>query len=272
MTRDPSRVGMGGAARLAGKVAVVTGAGRGLGRAIARAFAREGAPVLVSDISGEEEETVRLILHEDGGTAAPVRVDVTRPQDIQIMAARAVELFGGIDILLNNAGVIINKPFLETSEEDWDRQFDVISKGTFLCSREIAQRMVQRAEGGRIINISSSGAHRPVVDESAYCAAKTSVLMLTRAMALELAPYGITVNAVCPGMIDTEMLNEALREVARRRGVSEQDVKRAEVDAVPLRRFGNPRDVADACVYLASDAAAYVTGACIDITGGWMLP
>ena len=257
--------------RLGGRVAVITGAGRGLGRAIARAFVREGASVIVADISGEENETARLIQHE-GGRAAPARVDVTLRRDVQALAARTLEMFGRIDILVNNAGVITNKPFLEISEKEWDGQFDVITKGTYLCSQEIARGMVQRAEGGRIINISSSGGHRPLADESAYCAAKASVLMLTRVMALELAPYGITANAVCPGMIETEMLDKALREIARRRGVSEQDIKREELIGVPLRRFGSPHDVAEACVYLASDAAAYVTGACIDITGGWMLP
>jgi NAD(P)-dependent dehydrogenase (short-subunit alcohol dehydrogenase family) len=183
-----------------------------------------------------------------------------------------METFGRVDILVNNAGVIVNKPFLEISEEEWEWQFDVITKGTYLCSQEIARGMARRADGGRIINISSSGGRRPLADESAYCAAKASVLMLTRVMALELAPYGITANAVCPGMIATEMLDKALREVALRRGVSEQEVKRGELLGVPLRRFGSPLDVAEACVYLASDAAAYVTGACIDITGGWMLP
>ena len=271
MEDTPENVWAPASGRLRGRGAVVTGAGRGLGRAIAWAFAREGASVVVADISGEEHETAQLIQRE-GGRAAPARVDVTRRQDVQTLAARAVETCGRVDILVNNAGVIVNKPFLEISEEEWEWQFDVITKGTYLCSQEIARVMAQRADGGRIINISSSGGRRPLAEESAYCAAKASVLMLTRVMALELAPYGITANAVCPGMIDTEMLDKAFREIARRRGVSAEAVKRAELLGVPLRRLGRPVDVAEACVYLASDAAAYVTGACIDITGGWMLP
>jgi len=252
-------------------VAVITGAGRGLGRAIAQTFACEEAAVMVADLSGEEDDTARLI-QQQGGRAAPVRVDVTRRQDVQHMAARAHDTFGRIDILVNNAGIILTNPFLDISEDEWDRQFDVIAKGTYLCSQEIARGMVQRARGGSIITISSSGGRRPLADEAAYCAAKASVLMLTRVLALELASYGITANTVCPGMIETEMLEKALRELAGRLGTSPETVKATERREIPLGRFGVPNDVAEACVYLASDAAAYVTGACIDITGGWMLP
>ena len=132
--------------------------------------------------------------------------------------------------------------------------------------------MVRRAAGGRIVTISSSGGRRPLGEEAAYCAAKASVIALTQAMALELAPHGITANVVCPGMIETDMLDAALAEIARRRGVSVENIKRENLRDVPMGRFGRPEDVAEACVYLASDAAGYVTGACMDITGGWMLP
>jgi NAD(P)-dependent dehydrogenase (short-subunit alcohol dehydrogenase family) len=257
--------------RLEGKVAAVTGAGRGLGRAIAIALAQEGAAVVAADITGAEEECARLIVG-NGGRAVAIRADVARRPDARGMVGCAEATFGRLDILINNAGVIVNKAFLDLDEPDWDRQFDVIAKGTFLCSQEAAASMVRRAAGGRIVTISSSGGRRPLADEAAYCAAKASVIALTQAMALELAPHGITANVVCPGMIETDMLDAALGEIARRRGVSIEDIKRENLRDVPMGRFGRPEDVAAACVYLASDAAGYVTGACMDITGGWMLP
>ncbi|SRR5579871_55635 len=253
------------------KVVIVTGAGRGLGRAIAQRFAEQGAAVAVSDVSGEESETARLIVGA-GGRAAAAPADVTRSSDIERLVSRVHDAFGRIDVLVNNAGVIINKPFLELSEGEWDVQFDVMAKGTFLCSREVARYMVQQGQGGRIISLASSGGRRPLADESAYCAAKAAVLMLTQVMALELAPHGITANAVCPGMIDTDMLRKALSAIARRRGVAGRVVEGESVREVPLGRLGSPDDIAGICLFLASAAASYVTGAFIDVTGGWMLP
>lgn len=248
------------AMQLVGKVAVVTGGDTGIGRAIATELARDGAAVLV-DYVGERDDADRLVAEIEayGGTAAATRVDVTDAGDVERLVSYAVETFGGLDIMVNNAGIEEKHPFAEMPFETARRIVAVNFFGTWLCSQAAARLMIRQNRGGRIVNVSSVHEELAMPTNAAYCAAKGAVRMLMRTIAVELASHGITVNNVCPGAVDTPM------DANLKRNPDEFERLLAEI---PLRRMAQPGEVASLVAYLAGEAAAYITGASFLIDGG----
>lgn len=230
----------------------------GMGQAICLALAREGADVLVADTQ-EATETV-IAVRALGRRAIDVRMDVTRNDQVEAMVQRAIQEFGRIDILVNNAGVAVFKPFFETTETDWDRQMNINGKGVFLVSQSVA-KVMRTQGGGRIVNISSISADRAGMGISAYCASKASVSALTLCLALELAEFGIVVNAVLPGTTETPLNREW--HTAHPAG------REANIEATPMKRLGRPEDIANAVAYLASESASWTTGALLRVDGGY---
>jgi glucose 1-dehydrogenase len=248
--------------RLQGKVAIVTGAGSGNGRGIALRFAEEGARVIVADVAeAGAAETVAQIAAV-GGTAAAVRADVSDKAQAQIMAEEAVRRFGALDILVNNAGIEFLTPFLDISESEWDRILDVNLKGAFLCGQAAARRMVTAGRGGKILNIASINSQIALAKQAHYVSSKGGLLMLTKAMAIELAPHRINVNAIGPGVIDTALTKGSLADPERRAML---------LSHVPWGRVGQPRDIANAALFLCTDEADYVTGTILYVDGGWLI-
>jgi 3-oxoacyl-[acyl-carrier protein] reductase len=248
--------------RLAGKVALITGAGRGFGRAIARAFTREGARVAANYLgsqTGAEEvvaEAGRL-----GAEAIALSGDVAREDDVKALIAGTLDRFGRLDILVNNAGIMVRGPLLQLPDDECRRMFDINVMGTLLCSRHALPPMIEQ-KGGRIINLSSQLAQRAVGGGgfAAYAATKGAIESLTRALAVEVGSHGITVNAIAPGGIETDMSRDVMTAEYRARRLAE----------LPLRRFGHVDDVAYCAVILASDDAGYLTGQILHPSGGWV--
>ncbi len=247
---------------LQGKVVLVTGASSGIGQAIAVEAARQGARVAVNYIGdrGQADAVVQEIAHS-GGQSMAVLADVSQSDQVQKMVQATVERFGRLDVLVNNAGIEKQAPFLEKSEEEWDRVIAVDLKGPFLCSQAAARVMVQRQIAGTIVNISSVHEDLAFPGYSAYCAAKGGLRMLCRDVALELAPYHIRVVNVAPGAIATP-INRATMQDPQKLSALEGEI--------PLRRVGEPDEVAKLVAYLASDDAAYITGTTVVIDGGLM--
>jgi len=248
--------------RLRGKIALVTGAQQGIGRGIALAFAREGADVAVNylDDRAAAEKVLREV-HAAGRRAVLVQADVARPTDAQTMVAQVLSELGGLDVLVNNAGVYPRVPFLEMRETDWDLVLDVNLKGGFFCAQAAARAMVAAGRRGSIINMASQ-AIRGAVRGVHYSASKGGVVAMTRATALEPAPHGIRVNAIAPGLTDTAQ---------PRYGNNEEELA-AMASAVPLGRMAQPDDIAAVAVFLASDDARHVTGQTVHVNGGSYMP
>ena len=244
--------------KLKGKVALVTGAGSGIGKAVALAVAKEGARVGVNDIREDAAAVVAEEINRGGGNAVAAPGDVSSLQDVEGFVQAVTSAFGPIDVLVNNAGVQTETLFWEISEETWDWVIRTNLKGTFLCSRTVAKQMIPR-KCGRIINMSSVHQEIPREGIAHYAASKGGIHMLTKVMALELAPYGINVNCVAPGAIRTAM-NQRL--------LDSPDALTALERTIPRARIGQPVDVAPAVIYLASDEADYVTGSTILVDGG----
>lgn len=248
--------------QLEGKVAIVTGSSLGIGEAIARAFGREGARVTI-DYHTHREPAERLCqeLRAGNGHAIAVQADISNLADIHRLVQQTVETFGRLDILVNNAGIEIPAPFLEVTEEQWDRQLAVDLKGPFFMAQAAARQMVKQGKG-RIINISSVHEDLPMPGNAPYCAAKGGLRMLTRTLADELAPYHITIVGIGPGAIATPINKKTL---------ADPEKMKALLCTIPLGRIGQPEDVAGLAVWLASDAADYVTGTTFFIDGGLMV-
>jgi 3-oxoacyl-[acyl-carrier protein] reductase len=248
--------------RLDGKVAIVTGAARGIGAATARRLAEEGARVTVADLDAEGAEKTAAQISTGGKEAAGVPVDVADPTQVQNMVDRTLARFGRLDILVNNAGILRDNLLFKMSDDDWDRVLAVHLRGAFLCARAAQKPMVEQ-KSGRIISVSSTSAlgNRGQVN---YSAAKAGLQGLTRTLAIELGQFGITANAVAPGFIDTDMT----RSTAARLGLTPEQMRDALKDRIPLRRVGQPSEVASVIAFLASDDASYVNGQVIYVAGG----
>jgi NAD(P)-dependent dehydrogenase (short-subunit alcohol dehydrogenase family) len=244
----------------AGKVAFVTGSGSGIGRATALAFAREGASVVAADASEQgNQETVRMI-EELGGRALALRCDVRRAGDVKAALDRTVETFGRLDVAFNNAGVEQEQaPTAELAEEVWDRVIDIDLRGVFLCMKYEIALMLEQG-GGAIVNTSSGAGVKGFPREAAYVAAKHGVIGLTKAAALDYAQASIRVNAVCPGIIDTQMMDRVTGDTPEGR----QQV----ISQEPIGRMGKPGEIAAAVLWLCSDAASFVVGHAMVVDGG----
>ncbi len=249
--------------QLKDKVAIVTGARRGMGRTHILALAKEGAKVVVSDISLEGCEKVVDEVKNLGGQAIAVKCDVTKKQEIEEMVKETLDKFGKIDILVNNAGIAEFKAFLEMTEEEWDKTLDINLKGYFLCAQACAKEMVKQ-KSGAIVNIASVAMGQVGIgfpNIAHYCASKGGIVGMTEALAVELAPYNIRVNAIAPGMIETSMIDSI-----------KQDPKGMEamLARVPMHRVGKPEEVSELVLFLASDKSSYITGSVVVIDGGWL--
>jgi len=249
--------------RLQGKVAVITGSATGIGLAIAQVMAREGAAVVIDYVGHEQQQADQAVkgIEQSGGKALAVQADVSTQDDVQNLVDQTVRQFGRLDIMVNNAGIEQEHPFLETPLEVWDKVIAVDLTGPWLGSQIAARQMVKQGDGGRIINISSVHEDLPMPTNAPYCAAKGGLRMLMRTIAVELAPHKITVNNIGPGAIDTP-LDKSTKD-------NPQKYKEL-LSEIPLGRMGQPEEVAELAVYLASDAAAYVTGSTYFIDGGML--
>ncbi len=246
---------------LTGKVALVTGGSRGMGRAVCLGLAREGARVAVGYVQrADAAQEVVARIRASAGEAIAVHGDVSRRRDAEALVAGVLDAYGSLDILVNVAGVAVFGDFFAATEEDWDRQMDVNAKGVFLAGQAAARRM-RDAGGGRIVIVGSISGDRADAALVPYCASKGAANMLTKAMAVALAPYNIRVNAVLPGTVETDM-NAA--------NLARPEVRRAILASTPLRRLGRPEDVVGAVLYLCSDEAAWVTGSSIVADGGFL--
>jgi NAD(P)-dependent dehydrogenase (short-subunit alcohol dehydrogenase family) len=247
---------------LQGKRALVTGAASGIGRASALELAKEGAAVAVVDIDeARGRETAREI-NATGGRAIFIQCDVTQAESCQRAVERAVEAFGGLDVLFNNAGIIRRADVVETTEDEWQRVMDVNVKSIFLMCK-FAVPVMARGGGGSIINTGSGWGLKGGRKAISYCASKGAVVNMTRALAIDHGPQKIRANCICPGDVDTPML----RNEARQLGQAEADFM-AEAASRPLGRFGQPVEIAQAVVFLAGDASSYVSGAALVVDGG----
>jgi NAD(P)-dependent dehydrogenase (short-subunit alcohol dehydrogenase family) len=271
---------------LDGKVALVTGAARrrSIGRATALRFAREGADVACLDIArpyrefptygvASEDELDEVVgeIERLGRRALALRADVASWDEVHAAVARTQEAFGRIDVCCNVAGGagagMGAGPLLQIAESEWDRVLDVNLKGTWIVARACAERMLAGGRGGRIVNVSSQAGKRGFAMLGAYCAAKAGVILLTQVLAQELGASGITVNAVCPGTVDTDLLNKD-KQFEQMVGILEGDFQRWVSREIPLNRLQTPEEVAAAIAFLASDDAAYITGEAINVSGG----
>lgn len=272
------------------KVAIVTGAGgmRGTGRGIALRFARGGANVVLVDIKRPADqlppdeiaahwkgiESVATEIEALGRRALPVYCDISNRAQVEGMVAEAIAKLGGVDIMVNNARAIIGPSDLvvDMKDDEWDRTMGVNAKGTFLCCQAVVRHFLDREKKGKIVNISSSAGKRGAAGGAAYCSSKFAVIGFTQSLALEMAPYGITVNAVCPGLIDSGRFSLREKMGAEQAGVSYEEYERRRIERrskeVPLGRAATPDDIASMVAFLASTQADHITGQSINVNGG----
>jgi meso-butanediol dehydrogenase / (S,S)-butanediol dehydrogenase / diacetyl reductase len=263
--------------RLAGKVAIVTGGGSGIGRGIVLAMAREGADIAIPDIQPTNAEKVAAEVKSLGRKVVAMRADVTSVSDVEAMVERTREALGKIDILVNNAGMAAppGMPFTNNTEDDWDRAFAVNTKSVFLTCKAVAPYFIER-KAGRIVNIASIAGPLSAPTMPAYSVAKQGVITFTRVVAKELAAHGITVNAICPGVLYTDFWQKLAQHIADTnpafKGMTARQVFDKRVsDIVPMKCEQQPEDIGNAAVFLASDEARYITGQALMVDGGCVM-
>ncbi|MEO7135570.1 MAG: 3-oxoacyl-ACP reductase FabG [Vicinamibacterales bacterium] len=239
------------------KVAIVTGSARGLGAATARRLAEEGAKVIITDINAELAQATAAAITADGHTAHAIIGDITKMADVQRLVDETIAKFSGLHILVNNAGFPRDGFITKMTEEDWDLVVDVMLKGSFLACKAVMPRMIEQ-KWGRIINISSR-AHYGNPGQANYSAAKAGLIGLAKPLCLEEGRYGITVNCIAPGFMETEMV-QALANYEK--------IKDRAIEAQPIKRVGKPADIADAVAFLASERASFISGETLHVTGG----
>ena len=248
---------------LKNKTAIITGARQGMGRTHALTLAKAGAKVVVSDISLENCEKVVKEIKKEGGEAMAIKCDVSKEQEVDEMMKKTIKKWGKIDILVNNAEICQFKPFLELTEEEWDRTININLKGYFLCAQAAAKAMAKQ-KSGAIINIASVAMGQQGIGFSNiahYCASKGGIVGMTEAMAVELATYNIRVNAIAPGMIDTPMIDPIKKDPQQEKAI---------LARVPMQRMGQAQEVSNLVLFLASDESSYMTGSTVVIDGGWL--
>jgi len=252
--------------KLKEKVALITGSGQGIGRSIATLFVKEGAKLIINDIIEERAEMFSKELESQGNLAIPIVADVSNIKQVETMVEKAVNKFGRIDILINNAGISYKKdglriPLLEISEEQWDSVLDVNLKGMFLCAQKVGKVMMDQ-KYGRIVNMASTagklGSSGPAGIN--YMASKAAVMSLTKSLATELINYNIRVNGIAPGFIKTEMA-----------GMTNKELNKTMLEKIPMKRFGTPEEVAEVALFLVSDSSSYLVGETIIVDGGFLM-
>lgn len=246
--------------QLSGKIALVTGAGRGIGKAIALKLAESGADIIINYSRSESEALeVAAEIEKLGRRCATIQADISKVAECARLIAESTSRLGRLDILVNNAGVSLDAPFMDVTEEDYDKVLDINLKGTFFCSQAFAKYCKAAKIPGKIINVSSVHEEIPFPGHAAYCASKGAIRMLTRNLSIELAEFDITINSVAPGAIDTD-INRSLDR--------DPEKKKALLAQIPLRRLGSPQEIGSVATFLASESASYVTGSTYFVDGG----
>jgi NAD(P)-dependent dehydrogenase (short-subunit alcohol dehydrogenase family) len=253
--------------RLQGKAAMITGAASGIGRATAKLFAQEGAKVILADINTKDGQITAATIVEAGGEAIFLEADLSQSEDVKRVVREAISNFGRIDVLHNNAGILIFSNVVDCTEEEWDRVMAVNLKSAFLLSKYTVPEMM-KAGGGSIINTASIGGIVGAENATAYAASKGGMIQLTRSMALDYGPYHIRVNCICPGSTETPMLQHVWSVEGKALGKDINAMRQTYIQGRPLRRIGTPEDIAYAALYLASDESKFVTGTCLIVDGG----
>jgi NAD(P)-dependent dehydrogenase (short-subunit alcohol dehydrogenase family) len=255
--------------RFEGSGVVVTGGAAGMGRAIATAFLAEGAKVVIADIDEERVAQTASELDSSGERVSSLGVDVTNEEQVEEMIRRGDEVLGGIDVLVNNAGVITMDKVVDVSEKDWDFVMDVNAKGVFLCVKAVIPGMLERG-GGKIVNIASQAGKRGYKLFAHYCASKAAVIVFSKGVALELAPT-IRINCVCPGIVNTEMMDREYVWEEEMTGESKDSIQERWMSGIPMGRFQEPEHIAKVAMFLASDESSEMTGQAINVTGGMVM-
>lgn len=248
--------------RLAGKVAMITGGSHGIGRAVALRFAKEGAKVAISGRGKEALHETADAIRAQGGEVLTIVADIQHKKDVNAMIDQVLEQWATVDILVNNAGICRSSPFLDISEEDWDEHMNINLKGTFMTSQRVAKEWVQEKRSGSIVNMSSVNGIQAEDNQAHYNTSKGGMNLLTMSMALELADQDIRVNALCPGYIETRLTKPAIQN---------EPVLKEYLKTIPMKRVGQPQEIADAALFLASDESRYMTGHCLVVDGGQVI-
>ncbi len=250
------------------QVAIVTGGGNGIGRGVCEYMAELGGKMVVADIDLDAARQVADKIISDGGEAMALKVDVTQKSEVQAMATEVLQAYRQIDILVNNAGTDKKGSITELEESTWDMLMTLNLKGVFLCTQAVMPSMIER-QYGRVVNIASMAGKTGEPFTSPYCATKFGVIGFTQSIALEVGKYNITINAVCPGPVDTELIRKSVAQSAKIKGMTPEDfLQEFFIDPTPLGRIAKPLDVARAVSFLASDEAEFITGSTLNVSGG----
>jgi len=252
---------------LTGKVAIVTGGARGIGKSIVEGFAKEGASVVISDILFDVAQELAEKLTRNGTRILAVKTDVSKKSDAHNLAAATMKEFGKIDILVNTAGIIRDTMLVDIEEEEWDQILDINVKGIYLITRAVVPHMIATRQG-KIVNISSRSGKDAQAGLSHYGASKFAIIGITQSLAKELAPNDINVNAVCPGIVRTDMWERILDDRSARTGVPREEIWAGMIETIPLKRPQVPEDMANMVLFLCSDIARNITGEAINVNGG----